>query len=163
MSLKYNNIINPALVLEELNTSLWERHTGRMFVTLIYGIFSPRERKVILTSSAHPYPFLYENQKGQWRDVELDNGVPVGVVKETKYNNNEIYLNRGDVLVLLTDGLTETVDAQGNLFIPAVLSKLPVGSDQASVIGESLIRELNSFTTTPDLFDDATLLIIKSK
>ena len=163
LSLKYNNTINPALVLEELNTSLWERHTGRMFVTLIYGIFIPRDRKIVLSSSAHPYPYFFEGQKQEWRDIQLDNGVPIGVAKEAKYNNNEIYLNKGDALVFLTDGLTEAADAKGDPFIPKALSKLPIDSAEASCIGQALIKELNNFIPTPDLFDDATLLIIKCK
>ena len=163
LSQKYNNVNDPALVLTELNISLGERRSANMFVTLIYGIFLPKEKKVILSSAAHPYPFVYNHQEKQWKEEETINGLPSGIIKESEYTNKEILFNNGDSLLLLTDGLLETNDSQGNPFMPQVFSKLPAESDKASDVGETIIKELYMFIGDRHPFDDVTLVTIKIK
>lgn len=161
LSQKYNTADDPALVLTELNTSLEERPSANMFVTLIYGIFFPQQKKVILSSAAHPYPYIYTSQKNQWKELPLNNGLPSGVVMEAQYLNNEIRLSPEDAVVLLTDGLLEINNSKGISFIPNMLSNLPVSLYRASEIGETIIKELKVFMENSHPLDDITLLIIK--
>ncbi|MCP4653017.1 MAG: SpoIIE family protein phosphatase [Candidatus Omnitrophica bacterium] len=162
ISQKKNNLLNPAMVLEELNSSLLERHSDNMFVTLIYGIFSPKKKTITLASAAHPYPFLYSNKQSKWENLHINNGLPLGVVNDTRYTSQEIKLADEDILVFFTDGILEADNAQGNPFIPYIFSQI---SAQGCIrtLAKTILTELKDFVTSSHSFDDVTLLIIKCK
>jgi len=163
LSQKHAGSPDPLMILEELNSSVYADNMERMFVTLIYGIFFPEERKIVLSSAGHPYPFLYSKGDGKWNEVKLANQTPVGLIEKPEYRNTTIQLSQGDKIIFFTDGLSEAVDAKGDFFIPRVFSRLPVDSAGAAALGEAAMKELSAFMATPERVDDATVLVIDSR
>ena len=72
-------------------------------------------------------------------------------------------LNPGDVIVLYTDGITEAMDTDGELFTDAALSQV-VGAHHAldaTGIRERVLREVKAFVGDAEPHDDMTMVVIK--
>ncbi|MDB4349572.1 SpoIIE family protein phosphatase, partial [Omnitrophica bacterium] len=160
LSQKYAGTDDPSLILKELNSSLCSENVDGMFVTLIQGIFFPKEQRIVLASAGHPYPYFYSSKEGKWEKVALENGPPAGAVKEAAYRNAAVHLHSKDKIIFMTDAFLETFDAKGNDFIPGAFSRLTGDLASASAVSEAIMREFRRFIAAPDLPDDATLLII---
>jgi len=160
ISQRYADANDPSLILKELNASLFPRNATMMFATLIYGIFFLEEKKIIVASAGHPAPYLYK--KGQWENIALENGIMVGITEEAAYLNTTIHLNEGEAAAFFTDGFLEADDANGNPFIPAIFSKLPVGSASAATVGKAIEKGFTAFMGKAGPPDDVTLLVINS-
>lgn len=164
ISQRYADANDPSLILRELNASLSPRKGGNttvMFATLIYGIFFPEERKIILASAGHPGPYLYK--KGRWESIALENGIVAGITEKAAYRNTTICLNEGEAAAFFTDGFLEANDAKGNPFIPAIFSKLPPVSAGAAAVGKAIEKGFAAFVGKTGPADDATLLVINSR
>ncbi len=69
----------------------------------------------------------------------------------------------GDVIVLYTDGITEAMDADGELFGDAALARV-VASQQhldAAGIRERVLREVKAFVGDAEPHDDMTMVVVK--
>lgn len=79
--------------------------TSRHFVTAFYGVLDPANGQLLFSSAGHP-PAIIRRQSGE--AIVLDCPSPViGVFEEAHYEDGAENLNRGDLLLLYTDGLTE--------------------------------------------------------
>jgi sigma-B regulation protein RsbU (phosphoserine phosphatase) len=112
---------NPAIPVSELAEKLNEI-LGReiikereMFVTLFFGCFNLKERTLTYCNAGH-LPGLYWSESEE-SVVELSQGGPiVGQFPGISFKQGQRNLESGDRLFLFTDGLTEAVDAENNLF-----------------------------------------------
>ena len=72
-------------------------------------------------------------------------------------------LHRGDVLVFYTDGITEAMNAQSDLFGDGRLGRLVAehGHLESGELRERILREIEAFVGTADQHDDMTMILIK--
>jgi sigma-B regulation protein RsbU (phosphoserine phosphatase) len=69
----------------------------------------------------------------------------------------------GDVIVLYTDGITEAMDAEGNLFTDEALARLLVGQHELDAAGirERVVRDVRAFVGNAEPHDDMTMIVLK--
>jgi sigma-B regulation protein RsbU (phosphoserine phosphatase) len=72
-------------------------------------------------------------------------------------------LHPGDVIVLYTDGITEAMDADGELFGDAALAKVLASQHHLDVAGirERVLRDVKAFVGDAEPHDDMTMVVIK--
>lgn len=120
---------SPREVLEALNTEL-QGQTGGGFVTCICLEIEPSGR-VIAANAGHISPSI------DGREVELEGGIPLGLSVEPEYEETVFELPRGKQLVLISDGILEARNRQGELYgfdrLAALLRKDPT----AKIIAET--------------------------
>jgi len=99
-------------LMSRTNRLLVDSSPSNQFATLILGKAS-RDGELEIVNAGHLPPILVKNgMKG-----ELNfSGLPLGMFAETPFSMNKINLNRGDSLLLFTDGVTEAVDENGAEF-----------------------------------------------
>jgi phosphoserine phosphatase RsbU/P len=108
---------DPARVLERLNQVLLngegECPGQERFTTMVMGFLTPRENSVdlCLASAGHP-PCLLRSRDGGVRAVGTG-GMPLGIFPEISLTAETLRLERGDCLLMYTDGATEARDATG--------------------------------------------------
>jgi sigma-B regulation protein RsbU (phosphoserine phosphatase) len=75
----------------------------------------------------------------------------------------QVPLNRGDVFVLYTDGVTEAMDADQELFGESRLRRIVEehGHLRSAELRERILREVESFVGEADQHDDLTLILVK--
>ncbi|MEU8597493.1 MULTISPECIES: PP2C family protein-serine/threonine phosphatase [Streptomyces] len=151
---------DPGTALSRLNRALRQEGASR-FLTAVVVTMTPRaDGTVLLTtcSAGHPRPLVLRAD-GSIGEV-VSGGLLLGILDDVSYESHEDSLAPGDTLVLFTDGLTESREADGTYFesvLPGRLSALR-GSDAAQV-AESLARQARAFRASGQ--DDIALLVAR--
>jgi len=93
-------------------------------------------------------------------------GLPLGIISGTAYAQTAVELSRGDLLLLYTDGITESRNESGEELGPegllALVSGLPVDSREGPVaLGHALAEKLKKFRGSGPQRDDETLVLLQ--
>ncbi len=106
-------ILRPSIVLTQLNSRLSEG-SDENFITVFYGVLDIEELTLTYARAGHCPPLLISVDD---EIRELDHGdLPVGIYKTLDYEDYQITLQRGDKLILYTDGIIETENSSGQFF-----------------------------------------------
>ncbi len=101
--------LSPSQVLGSVNNTLVKQETER-FTALTYCVFDPDTGLLRFSNAGNPYPYELRND----RFIELT-GVPISVKSGALYSIEEVKLEKDDLFVMFTDGLTEA-RYKGELF-----------------------------------------------
>lgn len=106
--------MSPKIILKNLNRVV-ERNVDRsMFITMFYAQYLPTENKLLYSSAGHEPGFYFKAEENKFEEIETK-GLVLGVSPDSDYRQYEHILNKGDMVILLTDGVTEC--RQGSRFI----------------------------------------------
>ena len=108
----FYEIIPPAQVVANLNTTFLQKDYCEQYFTMIYGLYNKSTHQIKFCQAAHPSP-LHIHKNGI--HIVGDGGFPVGLVPDTEYKELAITLEVNDRLILYSDGITEcknTLDEQ---------------------------------------------------
>jgi hypothetical protein len=147
---------------EQLNRLLCERASQERFASLFWGYFEAPSGLLHYVNCGHCAPLLF--RAGRKNVVRLSDGGPVlGLLPRARFDQGMERLERGDVLVLYSDGVIEAANAAGEEFgedrlIAAVELNLHAEPDG---IRDRILRSVREFTGTDVLADDQTLLAIR--
>ena len=153
---------DPSQVLKELNELLEEDNEEGMFVTLVYGVYDPSTRELTYANGGHNSP-LVVHRDGSSILLPLTEGMALGVEPEFHYAQNTVQLSPGDTVVFYTDGVTEAMNSEGELFGLERLPKLfgPSASPQDPERANLVVFEaVNAFVGDTPQFDDITCLTL---
>jgi|GEM_PF-4559129 len=103
----------PGTILQKLNEAICTEGHSEVFLTLFCGVLHSSGR-LHYANGAHPYPIL--RRAGRSAPLFLETtGTVVGVIPDQHYDEREVRLHSGDILLLYTDGVTEA-EHGGDLF-----------------------------------------------
>ncbi|MDB5325476.1 MAG: hypothetical protein JWM57_1045 [Phycisphaerales bacterium] len=154
----------PAEVLAFVNRHLCARYTNGTgtFVTAFYGVFDPKTRELHFASAGHNPPRLKRAKGGPNGIVESSPALPLGIDADEPYHDAVQKLEKGDTLLLYTDGITEARSPDGELFGTERLDAAVSGCCQSSqTLIDSIIRRIADFSCGLPASDDQTLLVIR--
>ncbi len=151
-----------ALSLESVNDSLYEDNSMRMFVTAFVGIFNLKSGNFEFINAGHTPPLFYNHGKGSFDFLGGPHNCALGGIKGKKYAPGEITIYKDDVLLLYTDGVTETTNAESKLFSQEKLKELVNSENIKNLPIEDLIKtirsEIKNYSGEGGYSDDITLL-----
>lgn len=138
------------------------------FITTTYFIIDSKKKLFEFSRAGH-CPTLYYSAKDKKVRFLEDNGLGLGILRDDQFNNfvdvNEIIYNKGDILFLYTDGITEAKNDDNEEFgyerLKLFLEKNAFYS--AKYIKEEILKTLYEFCDSSKLEDDITTLIVKVK
>lgn len=103
----------PGTVLRKANVVIARSSRPNEFVTVFFGILNTRTGDFAYANAGHPPPIIRKSDRSV---STLDLGIqPLGIFDELKFPKSAIRLDQNDILVLYTDGVTET-RCSGELF-----------------------------------------------
>jgi len=105
----------PASVFNYTNKYFFTRTLRGSFITASILNYDPRYRRLRYASAGHP-PVIMKTPDGQIVELSQNNGIPLGVDQAWEWQNTEIQIEPGTVLISYTDGLTEALSPQGKQF-----------------------------------------------
>jgi sigma-B regulation protein RsbU (phosphoserine phosphatase) len=105
-SLYGKDVLSPELLYEILNEEFFTYLNSGEYFTSFYGIYFEEERKFVYTNANHPPPLLLKVGSGDIIPLNTE-GFFVGVFKDTKFEEKEVLLEKGDRILFYTDGITE--------------------------------------------------------
>lgn len=98
--------LGPDEMLHHLNRIVGRNIDPSMFVTMLYGAYDTRLHSFRYAVAGHEPGFLYRASEKKFADLE-GQGSALGLCPSSEYEVREVRLEPGDVLILLTDGVTE--------------------------------------------------------
>ena len=110
----YYEIISPAKVMHDLNHRFQSNEDIMQYFTIIYGVIDTRDGHTVLAQAGHPSPIFL--QKNQGPTLIGTGGYPVAMLSNVDYEEHEIHLDRGDRLILYSDGITECLNHKNEQF-----------------------------------------------
>ena len=153
---------NPKEVFDIVNNVLCENNDTSMFVTGFLGYYDIPNGKFTYVNAGHNPPLL-KRANGDFDWLSTNPELFLAGFENTAYNLYETTLTQGDVLLLYTDGVTEAVNPQNEIFTdPALLTAANKYKD--SIPKEflfSLKTEIEQFTGGAEQSDDITMLALR--
>lgn len=155
--------VDLADVLNTVNRGLCEHNEQGMFVTLFAGVLDPETGELVYGGAGHDPPAIVSGGTKPPRFMDLDGGPVLGLIDATEYQQQRIELERGDTVVVYTDGVTEALNEKGEFFtserILETLSTVPKPSTSAVLGG--LLDTLHSFVGQAPQSDDITVMAVR--
>lgn len=154
---------SPEQALNDVNCELTERDHMNMFVTALYGILDPATGTFEYVRAGHNPPVLLD-AGGHAKEIPTRPGQPLGMLPDPVFDAGRIDLPPGSLLLLYTDGVTETMNGAGEMF-GMERTKRAMQDLGASASAEEMCQHLH--TTLRDYrgqepqSDDVTSLAIK--
>lgn len=152
----------PHIAMSKVNNLLWDSVEEHQFITAIYGILDETNRTFVFSNAGHNPPLLIKPD-GEYRYVEYGD-MPLGMFYDARFHQHFIRFESGQVMVLYTDGITESARADGEEFgrerlAESVLSGIHL---PAKRLIDHIRKDVADFTERKFLDDDGTLFIVKA-
>jgi serine phosphatase RsbU (regulator of sigma subunit) len=152
----------PESTLARVNRELCREVDNGMFVTVLIGVLDPRTGIFCYANAGHNPP-LQVRRGGDSAEVPMPDGMALGVLPDARFESCEIRLNPGDEVLLYTDGLTDAMNAHGDLLslrrVRTEIRKLQPANPESLVRG--ILEGLRRFTEGAPQADDITLLALE--
>ncbi len=151
-----------AEALASLNREIASGGLGHRFITFVLAAIDPTTGIVTMANAGHLQPIVRRaGGKTEILSTELS-GMPLGVVKEQDYEQMELVLEPGDALFLYTDGVTEAMDANRELFrTEGVARFLETAPESLEESVEGLVVEVEKFTGGGRQADDMCVVAVR--
>jgi sigma-B regulation protein RsbU (phosphoserine phosphatase) len=152
---------SPSQVLAQVNDLLIPDTQRGMFVTAFYAVLSPQDGLLTYANAGHNPPLVLRAGSKQLEHLRRG-GMALGVVKGTRSEEHEIALNRGDRIVFYTDGVTEAISPQGELYGSQRLCELLASAggtaqDTLDVVDAAVRAHIGAAPPS----DDLTLIVLR--
>lgn len=149
-------IVEPAAILERLNTILLRDFPRSRFVTMAYVLLDQNDMTARIALAGHPPPVLIA---GAPRLLENTGGLPLGLLN-SDYVERRIALSAGARLVLYSDGVIEAQRPDGEEYGFAGIEQ---HFADRTASPQSLLADVRRFTGGAPLEDDATVVTIEAR
>jgi len=103
---------NPSHVLENLNSVVEQNVDSSMFITMLFGIYDTKKHLFTYSSAGHEPGFYYCAKEDRFYDLKTK-GLVLGIDRNIQYRQYYKELEKDDMIVLLSDGVTETRSNDG--------------------------------------------------
>jgi serine phosphatase RsbU (regulator of sigma subunit) len=145
-----------------MNRFLFQSTEDDRFVTFFYCVYNDRTRKLTYINAGHNPPFLLSN--GAISRLERG-GLLLGAVDTAVYEQGEVNLNPGDLLLLYTDGITEAMNGNEELFGEDRLRKTMQNNYNANAetFQSAVIASVKNHAGAHPQEDDITIIVVKGK
>lgn len=152
---------SPGEILRRVNDDLSEDNDSCMFVTLFLAILDVGSGEIHYASAGHNPPVVLDREGAHF--LPPLNEPMAGAMPGLEYTTRSMRLERGDMLFLYTDGVTEAMDREKRLYSEARLLELLSGLRDRGV--DEVVRTVNgsikTFTGGAQQSDDITMLAFK--
>jgi sigma-B regulation protein RsbU (phosphoserine phosphatase) len=163
---------SPRQLLIEANRILCDNLDSRSFITMTYAVIDLVNGVMTYARAGHT-PLIYlpgPSATTQGAQILIPSGMVLGLRIDgaaAKFDalleEKQITLHTGDVLVFYTDGITEAMNTESDLFGDSRLSQIVEehGHLDSGELRERILREIEAFVGTADQHDDMTMILIK--
>ncbi len=152
----------PAAVLEQTNRLILADSPAGMFVTCFYAQLDPATGTLTFANGGHNYPLLYRVATHEIEPLRAK-GIVLGIIPQPTFEQRSLTMEHGDVLLLYTDGVTEAMNAERELFgeerLVAILRTCHQHRPQDII--DAVLAELQAFVGGMPQSDDMTMVIVQ--
>jgi serine phosphatase RsbU (regulator of sigma subunit) len=151
-----------ASILTFVNEQISQENPNCMFVTLWVGVLDIRTGEVTYTNAGHNPPYL-KRVDGSLEKLDMLHGPVVGAVEGLVYGEDKLKFSSEDLLLAFTDGVTEEIDVNDELYgdmrLETLLSEMTDVSVERSV--QDVVASVREFQGESAQDDDITVLALQ--
>nr|WP_279382517.1 PP2C family protein-serine/threonine phosphatase [Acanthopleuribacter pedis] len=153
--------MSPHQVIEKLNLHLFQSTQSNKFVTLFFGFLDPEDHTLEYINAGHNRPIMVCSEQ----KVQLlhKGGMMVGMFPNAKYEVGTVPFEKGSLLLVYTDGLSEVADEEGEELGDDRLVDLVKRYQKEDDVGfgrRQIVKAAMDFSKG-EMVDDLTLLLIR--
>ena len=154
--------LTPAEILERVNRELCWENDSAMFVTVFCGILCIKTGELRYSNAGHNPPVLL-HASGQADWLSLPEGFMLGPFEDSRYETRSIVLTPGDTLILYTDGVTEAMNSEKEVYSDGKLLEtvMQIGNAAVEGIVREIVQSVRDYAGDEPQSDDITLLALK--
>ena len=154
--------LQPAELLKQLNQLVCDRRVEGRYMTICFATWQKARHALRIANAGQTQPLLWKD--GHVEQVKLS-GFPIGIFDDATYEEWNVRLKSGDILVFYSDGLTEAANRAGKFFGTHRLSEILAASAEltSSEIADRMLNEVEEYTEGGAITDDRTLVVMKVK
>jgi sigma-B regulation protein RsbU (phosphoserine phosphatase) len=153
---------SPDKVLKRINDILALDTDPGLFATMVYGVLDAKSLTFTYSNAGHCYPIKVNSHQKEVRLLGTG-GMVLGIFDSALFETETVTLNKNDVLVFYTDGITETENAAAELYGEERLTEIIQRNTNLSAneILEQIENSLAEFSDTNQRSDDLTIVVVK--
>lgn len=151
---------NPARVVQHINRFLCEHAEVGRFATLFFGVLDSTGHLEFI-NAGHPSPLLLRGS--EVTEAFIEGSVPVGLLPDATYEAVRVKLEPGDTIVLFSDGVTEAMDPNEQMFGVSRLCQTLAGLRDAPLdhLQRTVMESVENFARGAHQADDITLMLVR--
>ena len=152
------SIAEPKDLLYEVNNAACDRFKMGMFTTATYILLDLKHNRITVSNAGH-MSMLFQKNFGKVIEIGKASGAPLGILPNTRYEQEEVYLDSGDRALLYTDGVTESQNKRGaQMGLKKLIRLMARDKCRPQQFLKNLGKDIKEFTGEAPQFDDTTLM-----
>ncbi len=167
---KHINTPDQTQLVRSLNRAFDRLKQESRFATALLATYYPPTDHLIICNAGHPPPIWFNKASGVWRFLTSDvsspadsvTDLPLGVINKTTYTQFAVKLGVGDIVLVYTDPLIESMNPAGKMLGSQGLMELAAGldTDDPQAVCQNLLGKLTEYRNGSPPDDDQTLLVL---
>jgi phosphoserine phosphatase RsbU/P len=165
---RYINHPSQLSVVRSLSREFTAASTHGVFATAVIMTFESSGNRLVVSNAGHPPPLWYQAKRRRWTLLEPQStadagGIPLGIEDEPTYEQFQLSLSVGDIILCYTDSLAESKGADGEFLGTAGLLRVAsgIGNVTPSQLIPRLLSEIARDDPTYATRDDVTCLAFR--
>jgi len=159
-------------VVRELNEAFLSGAAGLEYATAVVLSHYSESGELLFTNAGHLPPLWYHAAEREWGFMSESTpyakeiaDLPIGLIPGTPYSQTAVQIGMGDLVVLYTDGITESNNPSGHQLTQDGLLEIarsrPIGSPVE--VGQALVDAVENFRGIIPAEDDETILVLQRR
>lgn len=151
----------PHRIVKAMNTTMVGRNDSMMFATLFVGVINLKTGELRYCNAGHDSPVIVSEQS--YELLPVDTNVPIGIVPDWTYTQQQTTIQSGSTIFLYTDGLTEAEEKDQKLFgEKRMLETIEAGkTSEPETIINNMTNAIRLYVGDAEQSDDLTMLAIR--
>jgi len=148
-------------IMSQTNTAMFHNSPEQAYVTFFLGDLAPDTGELLYVNAGHIPPVVYRADSGEVERLETG-GTVLGMFEVAPFEQGKSQLGVGDILIVFTDGISESWGADGEEFGEDRLGEVVKKNAKlsASDLMDIILKEVDAFATGRPT-DDRTLIVVK--
>ncbi|MGA2624744.1 MAG: PP2C family protein-serine/threonine phosphatase [Bacteroidota bacterium] len=154
----------PRTILRKINKPIYLKTDKRIFTAMSFAVIDTTTKLLTFSNAGQMDPILKRGEEVQCLKVGGAR-LPLGVREEVEYAEMSIQLRGGDTVIFYTDGISEAMNRNKEMFgferLQDIVKRLTVDSSQ--LVKESFLKEVDRFSGATKQHDDMTVVVVQVK
>lgn len=153
-------LVAPGEVLERVNEVLYPDIPPKMFVTCLYALLDPDSGQLQFANAGHDLPY-HRHTTGEVTELRAT-GMPLGLMPGMHYEEKQVWLAPGEVILFHSDGIVEAHNEHREMFGFPRLMRLVGEHEDGKTLKEFVLDDLAAFTGADwEQEDDITMVTLQ--
>lgn len=163
---KYSNPDQLLYIINNQFCDVFEGTNTEIYASLFCGVIDTENRKLYYSNAGQTFPFYLNNKKSEVTELATG-GIPIGMIRGTTYEYKVLEYDKNDLLVLYTDGLSDTFYKESPDEFQSRMKDLLLDAQPVSnlvAIQQSIVNtfyDLNVTTAKKFVLDDVSLILCR--